>query len=74
MTALAARGPSIRLVRTGIELTALALGVLLGGEVGAGTVVWAVAVGPVVQQGLVWWTALVRGQDLVPSPAPPHAG
>ena len=31
MTALAARGPSVRIVRTGIELTALALGMLLGG-------------------------------------------
>lgn len=73
MTALAARGPSVRLVRTGIELTALGLGLLLGGSVGAGTVVWALAVGPIVQQGLVWFTALVRGEDLtvVPSP-PPH--
>jgi uncharacterized membrane protein YczE len=74
MTALAARGPSIRLVRTGIELTALALGILLGGRVGAGTVVWALAVGPVVQQGLVWWTALVRRQDLLPPEVAPEAG
>lgn len=74
MTALAARGPSIRLVRTGIELTALALGLLLGGTVGAGTLAWALGVGPVVQQGLVWWTALVHGRHLpVPSP-PPHPG
>lgn len=74
MTALAARGPSIRLVRTGIELTALALGIALGGTVGAGTVVWALAVGPVVQQGLAWWTTLVRRSDLAPTPAPPHPG
>ena len=74
MTALAARGPSVRLVRTGIELTALALGVLLGGTVGPGTVVWALAVGPVVQQGLVWFTALVRGRDLALVEAPPHPG
>jgi uncharacterized membrane protein YczE len=75
MTALAARGPSIRLVRTCIELTALALGILLGGTVGAGTVVWALGVGPVVQQGLIWWTSLLRGRDLEAAPTPPpHPG
>ena len=74
MTALAARGPSVRLVRTGIELTALLLGVVLGGSVGAGTVVWALAVGPVVQQGLVWCTTLVRGDEPAPAPIPPHPG
>jgi uncharacterized membrane protein YczE len=49
MTALAAKGPSIRLVRTGIELSALGLGWLLGGTVGVGTVVFALAIGPLVQ-------------------------
>jgi uncharacterized membrane protein YczE len=49
MTGLAARGVgSIRLVRTGIELTALAVGWLLGGSVGLGTVAFAVAIGPLV--------------------------
>jgi uncharacterized membrane protein YczE len=71
MTALAARGPSVRLVRTGIELTALTLGLLLGGSVGAGTVAWAVAVGPVVQQGLAWFTTLLRGRDLAAVATPP---
>ena len=75
MTALAARGPSIRLVRTGIELSALAGGILLGGTVGVGTVVWAVLVGPVVQQGLLWCTHLVRRADRIPAPVPPpHPG
>ena len=75
MTALAARGPSVRLVRTGIELSALAGGVLLGGTVGVGTVVWALLVGPMVQQGLLWCTRLVRGADLAPAPVPPpHPG
>lgn len=50
MTGLAARGVgSIRLVRTGIELTALTVGWLLGGSVGLGTVVFAVTIGPNVQ-------------------------
>jgi uncharacterized membrane protein YczE len=45
-TGLAARGRSIRLVRTGIELTVLALGWTLGGTVGIGTLLYAVAIGP----------------------------
>ncbi|WP_168200716.1 YitT family protein [Allokutzneria sp. NRRL B-24872] len=50
MTGITARtGWSIRLVRTGIELSVLALGWLLGGTVGIGTVVYALAMGPVVQ-------------------------
>jgi uncharacterized membrane protein YczE len=46
MTGLAARGHSIRVVRTGIEFTVLALGALLGGTVGIGTVAYALAIGP----------------------------
>ncbi|HXR11482.1 MAG TPA: hypothetical protein VN770_04240 [Gaiellaceae bacterium] len=46
MTGLAARGHSIRVVRTGLELTVLATGWLLGGTVGVGTVVYAVSIGP----------------------------
>ena len=46
MTGLAARGHSIRVVRTGIELTVLLTGWLLGGTVGVGTVVYALAIGP----------------------------
>ena len=49
MTGLAQRGPSIRSVRTGIELVALALGWLLGGTVGIGTVLFALTVGPNAQ-------------------------
>lgn len=50
MTGLARRtGWSLRLVRTGIELTVLALGWLLGGTVGIGTVIYAFAIGPLVQ-------------------------
>jgi uncharacterized membrane protein YczE len=46
MTGLAARGHSIRVVRTGLELSVLAGGWVLGGTVGVGTVVYAVAIGP----------------------------
>lgn len=46
MTGLAARGHSIRAVRTGIELAVLASGWLLGGTVGIGTVVYALGIGP----------------------------
>ncbi|MCV2396437.1 hypothetical protein OEB99_19165 [Actinotalea sp. M2MS4P-6] len=49
MTGLVARtGWSIRLVRTGIEVTVVAAGWLLGGQVGPGTVLYALAVGPLV--------------------------
>jgi uncharacterized membrane protein YczE len=47
MTGLAARGHSIRVVRTSIELTVLLTGWLLGGTVGVGTVVYALAIGPI---------------------------
>jgi uncharacterized membrane protein YczE len=46
MTGLAARGHSIRVVRTGLELTVLVTGWLLGGTVGVGTVVYALSIGP----------------------------
>ena len=46
MTGLAARGYSIRVVRTGLELTVLVTGWLLGGTVGVGTVVYALSIGP----------------------------
>jgi uncharacterized membrane protein YczE len=46
MTGLAARGLSLRAVRTAIELTVLTGGAVLGGTVGVGTVVYALAIGP----------------------------
>lgn len=49
MTGIAHRtGWSIRLVRTGIEVTVLAVGWALGGVVGIGTVVYAALIGPIV--------------------------
>lgn len=50
MTGLVARtGWSVRLVRTSIEVTVVAVGWLLGGTVGVGTVVYALGIGPLVQ-------------------------
>ena len=46
MTGLAARGMSLRAVRTGIELAVLAAGIALGGTAGIGTVIYALAIGP----------------------------
>lgn len=50
MTGLAARDVgSVRVVRTGLEVTALAVGWLLGGSVGIGTLAFALTIGPNVQ-------------------------
>lgn len=47
MTGIAARGHSIRVVRTGLEVTVLLLGWALGGNVGVGTVAYALLIGPI---------------------------
>jgi uncharacterized membrane protein YczE len=60
MTGLSARTRlSIRAVRTGLEVTVLAAGWLLGGTVGVGTVLFALAIGPLTQAFLrvVRWRA-----------------
>ncbi|MFI9527556.1 membrane protein YczE [Micromonospora rosaria] len=59
-------GRSIRLVRTVIEVTVLALGWLLGGTVGIGTVAYALAIGPLAQVFIPMFT--------VAPPAGPDAG
>ena len=46
MTGIAARGHSLRAVRTLIEVSVLALGFALGGTVGVGTLAYAVSIGP----------------------------
>jgi len=49
MTGLVRRtGRSVRMVRTSIEVTVLAVGWLLGGTVGVGTVLYALGIGPLV--------------------------
>ena len=54
MTGLAARGHSIRVVRTGLELTVLAAGWILGGTVGVGTVAYALGIGPIAHVTIPW--------------------
>ncbi|MFZ4721282.1 MAG: YczE/YyaS/YitT family protein [Ilumatobacteraceae bacterium] len=49
MLGLSKRGISIRVARTGVELTALVVGLLLGGTVGIGTVAFTFGIGPLVQ-------------------------
>ncbi|MEU0487821.1 hypothetical protein ABZ249_01235 [Nocardiopsis sp. NPDC006139] len=67
MTGLAARGLSIARARTAIELSVLVLGWLFGGSVGVGTVLFALAVGPLTQAFL---SVLRTG---APLPAPAHS-
>ena len=57
MTGWVARtGGSVRVVRTSIEVAVLAAGWLLGGTVGLGTVLYALAIGPLVQAFLPYVT------------------
>ncbi|MFI9293809.1 membrane protein YczE [Streptomyces gardneri] len=48
-------GRSIRLVRTAIEVAVVATGFALGGSVGVGTVLYALAIGPLAQYFLRWF-------------------
>ena len=64
MTGLARRtGLSLRLVRTGLEVAVVVIGLLLGGVLGLGTVVYALAIGPLTQLMLPWFTVDVRAPD-----------
>jgi uncharacterized membrane protein YczE len=65
MTGLARRtGLSLRLVRTGLEVTVVVIGLLLGGALGVGTVLYALAIGPLAQLMLPWCTVDLRTVDL----------
>jgi uncharacterized membrane protein YczE len=74
MTGLARRYPrlSIRLVRTGIEITVLAVGWLLGGSVGVGTVLYALAIGPLTQAFLPIFAVRYRRAGAAPDVPDPH--
>ncbi|CAM3404590.1 hypothetical protein NODU109028_15435 [Nocardioides dubius] len=55
MTGLARRtGRSLALVRTGLEITVVVIGLVLGGVAGAGTVLYALTIGPLAQLMLPW--------------------
>ncbi|WBC13925.1 hypothetical protein O7600_22815 [Micromonospora sp. WMMA1998] len=66
MTGLAARGLPLGPVRTLIEVTVLAVGWLLGGAVGPGTLLYAVGIGPIV----AWFVPRLT----VPTPAATPTG
>lgn len=55
-------GRSVRFWRTTIEVTVLALGFVLGGTVGVGTVLYALTIGPIVQVFLPWTTVKPTGE------------
>ena len=57
MTGLSRRtGLSLRLVRTGLEVTVVIIGLMLGGAIGLGTILYALAIGPLTQRWLPAWT------------------
>lgn len=69
MTGLVRRtGGSVRVVRTGIEVAVVLIGWLLGGNLGVGTVLFALAIGPVVHVSLPLLTVpnLPRPPDPLP--------
>ena len=71
MTGLARRtGGSLRLIRTGLEVTVVVIGLLLGGALGLGTVVYAVAIGPLAQLMLPAWTVPVGERPVGERPRP----
>jgi uncharacterized membrane protein YczE len=67
MTGLARHGLSIRVARTGIELFVLAVGIALGGSIGIGTAVFAIAIGPLVHVFLPMFTIRPLANDTPPA-------
>ena len=80
MTGLArVTGRSIRVCRTGIEITVLGIGWLLGGTIGIGTVIFALAIGPLTQLSLPLFDPARRRSAtasavLPPTPRPRRRG
>lgn len=64
MTGLHRRtGLPLGLVRTGIEGSVVVLGVLLGGTLGLGTLLYALAIGPLTQRLLPWFVVDLPASD-----------
>ena len=59
-------GARISVARNGLELTVLAIGLLLGGTAGPGTLVFALGIGPAIEAALV---VLTRAGAAAPAPA-----
>ncbi|KRB77174.1 hypothetical protein ASE01_10540 [Nocardioides sp. Root190] len=68
MTGLHRRtGLSLRLVRTGLEVTVVVIGLVLGGTLGVGTVAYALTIGPIAQWMMPWFLVDLGGS---PDPDP----
>ena len=55
MTGLAARGMRISIARTGVEVSIMVIGVILGGSIGIGTLAFALLIGPIVARTLPYF-------------------
>jgi uncharacterized membrane protein YczE len=66
---IAARGHSMRVVRTTVEVSVLVTGWLLGGTVGIGTVLYAISIGPITHKTI---PALAIDRSRAPG-QPPNA-
>ncbi|MEV6968452.1 hypothetical protein AB0M47_25390 [Hamadaea sp. NPDC051192] len=78
MTGLAKRGLSIRVARTSIEVVVVVIGFLLGGTFGVGTVLYALAIGPLAQVFIPLFAvrstpAVTASTEAAPEPAPAAA-
>lgn len=68
MTGLVRRtGGSVRLVRTGIELVVVGTGWILGGTLGLGTALYAIAIGPIVHHMLPIFTIAEERESVGPA-------
>lgn len=66
-------GRSLRLARTGIEVAVVSIGWLLGGVIGFATLFYALAIGPLTQFFLPFFTFDLRGQGRPKTPTSPAA-